>query len=258
MKGRKTISIITALAMLLSSCTACAAGVPPFRETDDEQAAAMQKLMRSTVKVNVDTSIELQGVLEFPGGWMGSGTVIAVDESKGVLGEAMVLTAGHVCIVPPEADTPLGKGKVTSARVAVTNIEGKRLPAVPLYATMEPDICVLRVEGIPGPAVELADELPPVGAVIQSLGYPLGVSNNGAMFSSDGRYIGLREGFEGKDLLVSSPSAPGLSGSGLFYRGKQFGILVAVYVRFHHMTVGTSLVEIRKAILIAGLKWHDL
>jgi hypothetical protein len=69
---------------------------------------------------------------------------------------------------------------------------------------------------------------------------------SGIAFVGNGRFLGIRVS-EGPEVgLVSSAIAPGGSGSGVFYKGKLIGMVIAVNARFDHSTIFIPITTIKR------------
>lgn len=252
----------------------------PWKKTNDPEALAARDMMASAVRISVDVTMEeqedqsllmsVQKGSEEKMSWTGSGFVVEVDRKMGK-GRSLIGTAGHVCHVPDVIETlsfdftgsmitlKRTKYKVTSKTYTVHTLDGRQLRSDVLYFSYDeenhevPDVCTMVSYGLAGRPVQIADELPPEGAVVQNVGYPLGIQQDWMVHVSDARFGGIGDGRHGF-VYTSTPGIGGLSGSPIFYRGKVFAVLVAGY-GYEHLTLSTPLVDLNKAIVEGKKKW---
>lgn len=276
------IAILSVFLSAVAACSSCAGPMEnaPWRATSDPDAVAAQKLMKASVRIEQEIDIELtedmlgDKTLAVPiketRGWTGSGVVVANDRYRDSKGSSLIMTAGHVCDTPEsmimigfnkEGELYGGIAKVVAHRFKTIALDGRVLKTEVVSYTFsedpldpEPDICAISTVGMAGETVELADQLPPEGAIVQNVGFPMGYQVRWSAHISDGRYSGLTDKVP-HGAIVSNPAVGGLSGSGLYYRGKLFAILVAGARRFEHLTFGTELADVRREMLRARAKW---
>jgi S1-C subfamily serine protease len=180
----------------------------------------------------------------------GSGVVVEKDSS---LGRSIVATANHVCAIKEIVTFADGTTmKHISSSISVMTAEGYTYSAEVVYSDENNDVCILAVDGIAGDQVSLADRDPPLGAKVYNVGAPHGYFGRYLVIASEGRFAGV----DGDgDLVISNPSAPGASGSGIFYRGKLFCILTKVEARYGHITFCTNINYLRGPIRNSSRKW---
>lgn len=267
MRTRKASATSVIILLALLSQVSCSATM--FQVVDNDARDA-QVLLDSSVKVEVSYSIDVtpiadllesppsNGLLKRQGS--GSGTVMETMVRNGKL-ESLILTAAHVCEVPKVIDlTPIGLPvlNVVDSSFATVNIKGVRLVADIVYENPINDLCVLRVKGVPGPKMQLADSLPPLGARIVHAGAPWGVFGNGTGVIMDGRYAGIKDINDYHYAIAGMPSTPGSSGGGVYYRGKLFAVLVAVERRLAHVTLCIELDHIKAVMIEAKSIWQKM
>jgi hypothetical protein len=221
-------------------------------------------LEESTVKVMVKVYSESAdgGSDEDEGGWGGTGIVLdkKVDKTSEGGVKSLILTAGHVCRVPfqvEDSSSPTQFVIVKRSEMRVENLQGKLFKAEILFYSMQPDICAISVFGDAGQLVELADDVPPKGAIVQNVGSPNSFKGPDVFFMSDGRYLGEIGLMGAMKEAVSNPIWPGLSGSGLFYKGKVFGIVTNVDKEFEHIGFADTLAELYEARSMAETSWNE-
>lgn len=250
-----------AAALLFIACNCVHAPTYP-----DPDGADAREMMSQTVKVSVSIAgtklakkdgqvVSIEEVI----GWTGSGVVVAVNPWRGN-GESLVMSAAHVTNVPPimvglEEDGSPSIFIVKSAAEIVEREDGSSCGAIPIYVDVPNDVGVLRVDCVAGQVAELADRLPPVGGIVSVSGAGLGVHPKNVFLVTDGRFVGYEDGFN-PQLIVTLPVAPGHSGSGVFFRGKIFGIVSRRTIRFEHMTLAVPLEHMRRAFDRSVESWN--
>lgn len=240
----------------------------------DGNASYVQSLMRGTVRVervalvNItmeDGSTKIQDV-----GGFGSGTVIdvrkdGVDKETGkVMYESLVTTAGHVC----HKELAVTKEEMLENHVAslkmlpeiflVKTIDGDDLVGRPIYLDEDHDVCVIDVHGKAGEPQQVATSLPPEGAIATYVGAPSAVFGHHMAVTVDGHYCGNVLGKGEEWLVLSNPAQPGASGSGVFYNGKMFGILVMINAEYGHISYAVPLEYVQTAISEARKSWKHV
>lgn len=253
---RKIFSLAI-VSMLLSCAT--------VRNYPDIDGADARQMMESTVKVFVTVhgnvaQRNLKGNVIFVPetmNWTGSGVVLKNDYR---MDESLVMTASHVS----SADMPIplitGTGFALfipeEVEITVAKMDGTKCAAKELVADHDNDLGMLEVDCIAGREAKLASRLPPLGAIVSTSGAALGYHPPNSFIVTDGRYVGLTSDKE-PFVTVTLPGAPGHSGSGLFYRGKVFGILVRGSSRFHHMIYGTELSNLHRLYNVSLELWNN-
>jgi len=251
------------LLMLLLMCSSLSC----IRRFPDPEGRDARDMMSQTVKVAVSilgmhlTKDEEGKISGKPMviGWTGSGVIVDIDKHKGK-GESLIMTAAHVSNIP-EVIPEFGEdGQVKSlfltkiAIITVETLDGRTCESESIYSDPEHDLGVIRSLCIAGNKAELADELPPLGAMVTTSGAGLGYHPRGTFVVTDGRYVGMEDG-EDPGVVVTLPAVGGHSGSGIFYRGKVFSILTRRAIRFEHIVMGTELRYLKLALEGARGNW---
>ena len=270
----KRAAIVVLLSLTLSSC---AYNFVPIQSTvrpevssyPDPDGADARRMMAQTVKINVEVvgklfSKDAAGKVDVKDdsfGWMGSGSVVAVDASRGK-GESLVLTAAHVSSTP-KIGTPMFSPDmmkmfvVEAVLMYVETNDGRSCLADQIAADVGLDMGVLRVYCVAGEVAEVATELPPQGAMVTTCGAALGYHPAGVFIVTDGRYVGLTDD-QPPEVVLTLPVAPGHSGSGVFYKGKIFAVVTKVFRSFHHITLATELSQLQRLIGEARSTWSTV
>lgn len=285
----KRLFIFLCCLLSLTACSSCAGtiGNSPWRSTDDPNALYARELMQQTVRIKKEIDIELREDMFNDKSlaepvkdtlrWAGSGVVVDYKQNMDK-GESLIMTAGHICETPKkveymgirfnketkELEIVAGMADVVAERYTVDTLDGRHLESRVIYYTMpdetdiveKPDICAVASLGKAGNVAELADDMPPEGAIVTNVGYPLGIHQTWMAHIADGRYEGLTDGLY-NEAALSIPSVGGLSGSPIYYRGKVFAILVKGARRFEHFTLGTALPYVKDAMKKAEVKWRS-
>ncbi len=171
----------------------------------------------------------------------GSGAVVASSPTR-----SLILTAEHVC-----ADkAPIG----FTQTITVRRVQGAELASRIAWQDKDQDLCILAVEGYAGPAAQLAQELPPLGALVYFPGAPLGLFGDGVGFLEQGHYAGLSSApiVGARRLLIAGTTTHGASGSGIFYLGHLVGVLLATG-EGGYIVVGAELSKVRAVLAAQSL-----
>lgn len=254
--------LLLALIMFASSCNFSCSGLASsgWSRQSDSDAQYSQDMMHYVVKVNLEAVARSgnQNESDISAGHVGSGVVVAYKVKKYYeidVPESLVVTAAHVCNVEPLVKTDKGLYSVYKYRFTVTTIEGDNLPAKPIYMNSATDVCVLKVLGRAGDAVQLADDMPPVGSRILFVGAPTGTFGIHAAVAMDGRFGGI-ENFGVTDYSVMSiASVGGCSGGGVFYKGKVFSLLLMNHRGDGNLSWGVTLNNLKADLVAAYAKW---
>jgi len=220
-----------------------------------------RSMMSQTVKV----SVNIRGVTILKGendeaiisdsasGWTGSGVVIASDSKRGK-GESLVMTAAHITSIPAVLNDGFSTLVVRSSAIVVTTLDGAECLATTVYEDVPNDVSVIRTSCVAGEVAEIATSMPPVGAFVSTSGAALGIHPMYMFVVTDGRYVGSEDGFDGQTFLTL-PAASGHSGSGVFYRGKVFGIISKKY-EFEHAVLAVRLASVIEAYKSSMETWN--
>jgi len=249
---RKFVIFFLALFVLSCSCV---------RRFPDPEGSDVRDVASHTVKVFV----ELGGVKMTKDStgeilkrsdtvkWVGSGVVVDIRGSK-----SLVMTAAHVSNIDPfmmgqdEVGNP-ALFIVQTEKLTVETLEGRMCDAKQIKADSTHDIAILDVDCIAGTKAEFASELPPIGAMVLTSGAALGYHPENVFVITDGRFMGIDK--KDDKVVVTVPAASGHSGSGMFYKGKIFGILTARMIDFEHITLGTQLQFLNELFASARGEW---
>jgi S1-C subfamily serine protease len=154
-----------------------------------------------------------------------------------------ILTAGHVCMMPPEIKAMGGIQAIN-----LFDIHGEQFVGE-VYAIDEAnDLCIIRMNE-ERPKIKLASQNPNIGDRVFSGGYPSGWYKPGILHFFEGYFGGIDDTRSGN---YSFPAAPGSSGSAIVNaRGELIGLVSAVIVDFHHITIGPSVEPISIFLLLS-------
>lgn len=273
--SRIAAALLLIPALLLSSCTPKAVQLVWPLDGEDARMA-----MESTVQVKVDIDIDVHSVVCLKDtpcidqvighqreGLTGSGFVVDKYLNEGRV-ESLVMTANHVAELKVgdmisqrtlDEETQL-YAMISNVEMVVNTFDGVDIPAYPLVtgASDTRDVAVLLVAGDAGVVASLADGPPPVGAEVLSVGAPHGWHPRGQFMAVDGRWLGPVDGSVtgspepmGFYNAVSTPSAPGFSGSAVWYKGRVVGILVRGSGEYEELTLLTSIGWMHRALDMA-------
>lgn len=186
--------------------------------------------------------------------WTGSGVVVRNNYTKK---ESLILSVAHVThpqMVSLEIDeSGMYFFKIDTIEMVVESLDGNKCSAFPMAGHRDQDMSVIKSSCIAGVAAELADDVPPVGANVLISGAALGYHPKGIFIVTDGRYMGIDESGE---EIITLPSAPGHSGSGIFYKGKVIGLLSKRTVHYEHISICVSLENAKALLSIAEGLWE--
>lgn len=190
--------------------------------------------------------------------WSGSGVVVAID-ARYADGKSLVMTAAHVSNVPMfkmmiDDNDNKSLFVLEKEKIVIETLEGHICNGKQLKADVEHDVSVVEVDCIAGTKAELADELPPIGAIIMTSGAPFGYHPEGMFIPSEGRFAGIDLSDKDNEIFTI-PVAPGHSGSGIFYQGRLIGIVSAHNTEYEHMTKGPHLKYLKEVLKLALGEW---
>lgn len=162
----------------------------------------------------------------------GTGFGIAHD-----MASTYILTAGHIC-------SNLGSNPVTgeeppphTATFKVVDRMGDEYPATVYSISDEQDLCLLKTE-TRLQITRIAKDSPQPGEIIHYSGYPTGMYILNGLNYFDGRFSGSTP--DGNHLY-SMAVAAGASGSPVYNNdGEVIGLVSAVLVDFHHISIGVG------------------
>lgn len=186
--------------------------------------------------------------------WTGSGVVVRNNFHKK---ESLILSVAHVTH-PQKVTLEFDESgfyffKIDTIQMMVERLDGEKCSAFPMAGNEKQDLSVIKSTCIAGEAAELADKLPPVGASVMISGAALGYHPKNIFIVTDGRFMGLDENDE---EIITLPSAPGHSGSGIFYKGKVIGLLSKRTVHYEHISICVSLENAKVLLSIAEGLWQ--
>ena len=187
--------------------------------------------------------------------WTGSGVVVRNNFNKK---ESLILSVAHVTH-PQKVTLEFDESgfyffKIDTIEMIVERLDGEKCSAFPMAGNEKQDLSVIKSSCIAGEAAELADKLPPVGASVMISGAALGFHPKGIFVVTDGRYMGVEE--ESGEEIITLPSAPGHSGSGIFYKGKVIGLLSKRTVHYEHISICVSLENAKTLLALAEGLWQ--
>lgn len=241
-----------------------------WKPTRDQSALAAREIALSSIKLEISYVIDVRelqarGLIDEPfleEGGSGTGTVLAVDrhrfksQVKGLWEDrpgSLVLTADHVCSIEPIVVDLMFFGSfvlpTSQHKYDVISPDGSKHAARVMLEDKKNDLCLLEVDGVAGKPAKVASELPPQLVPIMYAGAPKGIWGKWLVPVFDGRYVGVDEdGY----IVMTTPAAPGSSGSGMFYEGELFGVLTMVTRGFSNGAYGIQLVHVRKMMDDSG------
>ena len=256
---KKLIAATIILAFMSSACIKKCDPLDRFTEGYDARSAMKssvkihakligkrKNILKVTSEANEDEKIEMS--------WSGSGVVVRNDYNRK---QSLLLSVHHVTHPEPLMLRIDEKGiyivKVESLKLQIETLDGTMCEANPIAGNFKQDLSVISSKCIAGEAVQLADELPPVGANVMISGAALGFHPKGIFIVTDGRFMGIDE--ESGEEVITLPSAPGHSGSGVFYKGKIIGLLSKRTIHYEHISLCVSLENARTLLELAEKIW---
>jgi S1-C subfamily serine protease len=179
---RKSLVLALSIAVMLFTANACA-------DDGDREVATMSTARSASVLITVR--------YEFDDNFMehgGSGVIVAPD---------LVLTCFHVAWGnPPGIFTVLRR-------------DGKPFKGELIAYQRKYDLALLKVEGIGGPTLPIAEKSPPVGTVLTIIGCPNGIPHVMTQGILSKGNVSLFKGFADVNM-ADITIMPGSSGSGVF------------------------------------------
>lgn len=230
--------------------------------SSDSAANYRLQLMKHSVKIRENVTItDITGfVLDVDDASSGSGAVVAINEETG---KSLIITAEHVCSNAYDVgDIISGKYKILSTEKEIVTYDGTLVKTRIIYKDVSNDVCVMEADAIVGDVVEIASFFPPTGATITSSGAPAGYWEKGLSNVVEGIFIG----FNPESICVpgrcfsnmlqfSLPIVGGMSGSGVYYKGKLFALVTIGTGQYEHIGWGPGLVPIKAAFDKAYALW---
>ena len=254
------IVLSTIALIMFSNCAFNKCNIPSF-----DEGADVREAMKSTVKIYMKVTGTRKNIISIsdakPDGseetmsWTGSGFIVRNNEEKQ---QSLIMSVAHVT---NSEDMTLGADEnglyifvVTKKELKVETLDGEMCDAHQVIANVGQDLSAIVADCIAGNATDLADELPPVGADVMVSGAALGYHPKGIFIVTEGKYMGI-DG-ESKEEIITLPSAPGHSGSGIFYKGKVIGLLSKRTVAYEHITICVSLENAKNLLDTAEGLWE--
>lgn len=244
----KKLFIGLVLSFMFMACqTSCAGRL--LNRQEDAELQVLKKTIDSTVRIDIGIlGVHKTGdfVDVYKHSMQGTGVVLNVGVK-----ETMLLTASHICDIPNSFEAPTPRGRLVFLTIKVEFVVSladgdRRMEAIPIRQDATNDLCLMKIEGKIGNSVTLEKKSPPRLSRVIIVGGPVGLYGKGLAYVGDGRFIGNRNIDNLERGFVSSAAAGGASGSGVFYRGRLVGLVVAVSPRFDHGTVVIPIEVIRQ------------
>lgn len=236
---------LVVLAFLLNGCTSYYNNQREKLEIDEYGALA-----RHTVRIDVKQvyATIVDGVIKLDKKMYSStGVVVDVKENK-----SLIMTAGHTCnlektIIVKENDKLIPYQAVGQLFKVASAMEDKSTVAMAVYKDKKIDFCLLIANKAIGTPVKFGKRMPSIFSKLQYVGGPRGFIGGGNLFVSSGRLIGYSTFNNTVYGTMSAPSTFGVSGSGIFYKGKIVGLLTNSNSNFHHLTLFITLKDLDQA-----------
>lgn len=120
------------------------------------------------------------------------------------------------------------------------------------------DLALVRFKPIKDlPVYRIATEMPQKGEKVYNTASPLGFFSGKVLGLYEGRYLGKKmvpiKGYKSLMSVFTIPVVGGSSGSPILNKyGEVIGIVSSVHRRFHHISFGVNLNEIRKLLYSSG------
>ena len=171
--------------------------------------------------------------------------------------ESLILSVAHVTH-PQNTTLEIDESgfyffQIDKIEMMIERLDGEKCAAFPMAGNEKQDLSVIKSACIAGDATELANQLPPIGASVMISGAALGYHPKNIFIVTDGRFMGLDENNE---EIITLPSAPGHSGSGIFYKGKVIGLLSKRTVHYEHISICVSLENAKTLLELAEGLWQ--
>ena len=183
---------------------------------------------------------------------IGSGAIVG---HKG--DSTYILTAAHVCVdsaiednvtEPFTVELEFRNHKLKVAYRSQTSIhdsEGNKRRAEIVVADEVHDVCIMKVPGIWGLAIPIAESEPPPGTMVQNMAAPLGIWAPGMTLRFEGYFAGVDTHNDRNISIYTVPVAGGSSGSPVLFNGEIISIIVMSHRGFNHMGIGVRLEDIQ-------------
>jgi len=221
----------------------------------DKDAAERRALVSHAVFIIEDLTI--LGLDKSIVGSSGTGTVIALDED---VNESLILTASHVCVNAFSVGDLVNEGIVLSIAKYIVTVDGRKLKARVLYRDIANDICAMETTGLAGEPAIVATSHPPRQAYLLTAGAPKGNWGADDVNVVYGFFSGINKstilGYSGF-YHTSIPVTSGMSGSGVYYKGKLVAILTIANMDYPHLSWGPGIDKVAPFIDYALRNWNE-
>ena len=176
----------------------------------------------------------------------GSGAVV-----KKVKNGAYVLTAAHVCLPGVFGYKLPSPMDLLYAEIHVLDSDLNFYSGAVFGFDLDKDLCLLYVEGIDIPALEIASRPPRKHEQAVNVAAPLGIFGDDLMPYFEGHYLGtIYDSWvdvmeSNKTAVYSIPAAGGSSGSPVLNKyGRLIGMIHSVYPAMHHLSLSPTWKQI--------------
>lgn len=256
---KKLIAGVIFLSFLSTACIKKCDVIDRLHEGYDARSA-----LKSTVKIYAKLTGKRKNLIslsnnkpdgiEIKASWVGSGVVVKNDYKKN---ESLILSVAHVTHLEPLMIRIDEDGifilEPTKFELRVETLDGVMCSANSLAGNIKQDLSAITSKCIAGEEAELSDDLPPVGAGVMISGAALGYHPSGIFIITDGRYMGVDK--ETEEEIVTIPTAPGHSGSAIYYKGKIVGLLSKRTIAYEHISLCVNLENIKSLLQLAERIW---
>ena len=172
----------------------------------------------------------------------GSGAVI-----KKVKNGGYVLTAAHICLPGVYGYKTPDPGDLLFVEINVLDKDLNFYKGTVFGFDLDKDLCLLYVDGIDLPAIEIASRPPRKHEEAVNVAAPLGMFGEDLMPYFEGHYLGTIydswvDVMESNETAVYSiPAAGGSSGSPVLNKyGRLIGMIHSVYPAMHHLSLSPT------------------
>lgn len=170
-------------------------------------------------------------------------------EASGVV---VAFTGGltYVLSVAHAADTQSLRERTEMKNFTVTRLVGEgmlgeRCVLKVVAFSRASDLALLSCEGVLGRPVSLSASYPILGEPVVTVGSPDGVKTVNFFPVLEGRFLGSSED-DDENVVVSVPTAPGASGSGVFARGKLLCVIKSYRTNINQITYCSDIGKTRE------------
>ncbi len=202
---------------------------------------AMAKPEDSFVQILFDVNSDM-----IQAGGSGSGAVI-----KKVKNGGYVLTAAHVCLAGVYGYKLPAPMDLMYIEIRVLDKDLNFYSGEVFGFDLDKDLCLVYVEGIDLPAIEIASRPPRSHEKAINVAAPLGIFGDDLMPYFEGHYLGtIYDSWvdvmeSNKTAVYSIPAAGGSSGSPVLNRyGRLIGMIHSVYPAMHHLSLSPTWKQI--------------